>query len=46
MADTGTTDMTGREAVSSAIQRVLLAIGLGAAIAGVAWLAFWLAMHG
>jgi hypothetical protein len=45
MVETGMTDMTGRDAVSAAIRRVLFAVTLGAATACAAWLAFWLAMH-
>jgi hypothetical protein len=45
MADAGITEMTGRAGVVAALRRVLLAFGVGGALACLAWMALWLAMH-
>jgi hypothetical protein len=45
MAEAGITEMTGRAGVVAALRRVLLAFGVGGALACVGWMALWLAMH-
>ncbi len=45
MADAGITEMTGRAGVIAGLRRVLLAFGVGGALACLAWMALWLAMH-
>lgn len=45
MADAGITEMSGRAGVVAGLRRVLLAFGVGGALACVAWMALWLAMH-
>ena len=45
MADAGITEMSGRAGVIAALRRVLLAFGVGGALACLAWMALWLAMH-
>lgn len=45
MVEAGITEMTGRAGVTAALRRVLLAFGVGGALACVAWMALWLAMH-
>ncbi|GHF96601.1 hypothetical protein GCM10017567_08990 [Amycolatopsis bullii] len=45
MAEAGITEMTGRAGVVAALRRVLLAFGVGGALACLAWMALWLAMH-
>lgn len=37
--------MAGRAGVVAGLRRVLLAIGVGAAFACIAWMAMWMAMH-
>jgi hypothetical protein len=41
MTEAGITETTGH----AGLRRVLLALGLGGALACLAWIAFWLAMH-
>lgn len=45
MADAGITEVTGRAGVIAGLRRVLLAFGVGGALACLAWLALWLAMR-
>ncbi|MEQ0559736.1 hypothetical protein ABJI51_11680 [Amycolatopsis sp. NEAU-NG30] len=45
MAEAGITEMTGRAGVVAALRRVLLAFGVGGALACVGWMALWLAVH-
>lgn len=45
MADAGITELTGRAGVVAGLRRVLLAFGVGGALACLAWMALWLAMH-
>jgi hypothetical protein len=45
MADAGITEMSGRAGTIAALRRVLLAFGVGGALACLAWMALWLAMH-
>ncbi len=45
MADAGITEMSGRAGVIAGLRRVLLAFGVGGALACLAWMALWLAMH-
>jgi hypothetical protein len=45
MAEAGITEMSGRAGVIAGLRRVLLAFGVGGALACLAWMALWLAMH-
>jgi len=45
MAEAGITEMSGRPGVIAGLRRVLLAFGVGGALACLAWMALWLAMH-
>jgi len=45
MAEAGITEMPGRAGVVAGLRRVLLAFGVGGALACVAWMASWPAMH-
>jgi hypothetical protein len=45
MAEAGITEMSGRAGAIAALRRVLLAFGVGGALACVAWIALWLAMR-
>ncbi|MEU4247976.1 hypothetical protein AB0F15_11235 [Amycolatopsis sp. NPDC026612] len=45
MVEAGITEMSGRAGVVAGLRRVLLAFGVGGALACVAWMALWLAMH-
>jgi hypothetical protein len=45
MTEARFTEMPGRGGVADAVRRVLLAIGVGAAVVCAAWMALWLAMH-
>jgi hypothetical protein len=45
MAEAGITEMSGRAGVVAGLRRVLLAFGVGGALACLAWMALWLAMH-
>jgi hypothetical protein len=45
MVEAGITETTGRAGTVAALRRVLLAFGVGGALACVAWMALWLAMH-
>ncbi|VVJ18168.1 Uncharacterised protein [Amycolatopsis camponoti] len=45
MTDAGITEMSGRAGVVAGLRRVLLAFGVGGALACLAWMALWLAMH-
>ena len=45
MTEAGITEMSGRPGVIAGLRRVLLAFGVGGALACLAWMALWLAMH-
>jgi hypothetical protein len=45
MTEAGITEMSGRAGVVAGLRRVLLAFGVGGALACLAWIALWLAMH-
>jgi hypothetical protein len=45
MVEAGITEMSGRAGVIAGLRRVLLAFGVGGALACLAWMALWLAMH-
>jgi hypothetical protein len=45
MVEAGITEMSGRAGVVAGLRRVLLAFGVGGALACLAWMALWLAMH-
>jgi hypothetical protein len=45
MAEAGITERTGWAGVVAALRRVLLAFGVGGALACLAWMALWLAMR-
>jgi hypothetical protein len=45
MAEAGITEVTGRAGMVAGLRRVLLAFGVGGALACLAWMALWLAMH-
>jgi hypothetical protein len=44
MTEARFTEMPGSGGPAAALRRVLLAVGVGAAVVGVAWMALWLAM--
>lgn len=45
MTEAGITEVSGRAGVIAGLRRVLLAFGVGGALACLAWMALWLAMH-
>ncbi len=45
MTEAGITEMSGRPGVIAGLRRVLLAFGVGGALACLAWMALWLAMR-
>lgn len=45
MTEAGITEVSGRAGVVAGLRRVLLAFGVGGALACVAWMALWLAMR-
>jgi hypothetical protein len=45
MTEAGITEVSGRAGVVAGLRRVLLAFGVGGALACLAWMALWLAMH-
>ncbi|GAB3148163.1 hypothetical protein GCM10027258_42780 [Amycolatopsis stemonae] len=45
MVEAGITEVSGRAGIVAGLRRVLLAFGVGGALACLAWMALWLAMH-